>query len=156
MFRHSPEWTTIVAAGSGRPSADRPSHEPTAVLSRRARSAADARDGMSTRTRLDFDDLMRHLMVVGFAALTAWTLVSAGGLATGMLTISPRATLRFLLAVLIVVFARRTYWEVREWRWRRLPPDERFGFVSPLAARPTSWEGAEVPWAEGEDDPTRR
>ena len=32
----------------------------------------------------------------------------------------------------ILVFARRTYWEVREWRWRRLPPDERFGFANPL------------------------
>jgi hypothetical protein len=88
---------------------------------------------MSARTRVDFDDLMRHLMVVGFAALTAWTVVSAGGLAAGLLTISPQATLRFLLAVLVVVFARRTYWELREWRWRRLPADERFGFANPLA-----------------------
>jgi hypothetical protein len=87
---------------------------------------------MSARARLDFDDLMRHLTVVGFAALTAWTLVSAGGIAAGLLTISPQATLRFLLAVLVVVFARRTYWEVREWRWRRLPPDQRFGFTNPL------------------------
>ena len=90
---------------------------------------------MSARTRVDFDDLMRHLMVVGFAALTAWTVVSAGGLAAGLLTISPQATLRFLLAVLVVVFARRTYWELREWRWRRLPADERFGFANPLATR---------------------
>jgi len=34
--------------------------------------------------------------------------------------------------VLILVFARRTYWEVREWRWGKLPPDERFGFANPL------------------------
>jgi hypothetical protein len=110
-------------------------------------------EGMSTRTRVDFDDLMRHLMVVGFAALTAWTLVSAGGLAAGVLTISPQATLRFLLAVLVVVFARRTYWELREWRWRRLPPDERYGFRNPLTAAPTA---ADVAWDRGEDDPTRR
>jgi hypothetical protein len=89
---------------------------------------------MSARTRVDFDDLMRHLMVVGFAALTAWTVISAGGLAAGLLTISPQATLRFLLAVLVVVFARRTYWELLQWRWRRLPPDERFGFTNPLVA----------------------
>lgn len=109
---------------------------------------------MSARARVDFDDLMRHLMVVGFAALTAWTLISAGGLAAGMLTISPQATLRFLLAVLVVVFARRTYWELREWRWRRLPPDERFGFLSPLVGKTISAEvgsdGAE------EEAPTRR
>jgi hypothetical protein len=53
-----------------------------------------------------------------------------------VLQISPSATLRFLLAVLVLVFARRTYWEVQEWRWRRLPPDERFGFASPI------WEHA--------------
>ena len=41
-----------------------------------------------------------------------------------------------LLAVLVLVFARRTYWEVQEWRWGRLPPDERFGFASPI------WEHA--------------
>jgi hypothetical protein len=109
---------------------------------------------MSARTRVDFDDLMRHLMVVGFAALTAWTLVSACGMAAGMLTISPQATLRFLLAVLVVVFARRTYWEVREFRWRRLPPDERFGFMNPLVTKPVS---AEFGWDEaGEETPTRR
>jgi hypothetical protein len=83
---------------------------------------------------------MRHLMVVGFVALTAWTAVSTTGLALGMLRISPDATLRFLLAVLVLVFARRTYWEVREWHWRRLPPDERYGFASPVWEHPRSSE----------------
>jgi hypothetical protein len=87
---------------------------------------------MSARAKVDFDILMRHLMLVGFAALAAWTLVSGAGLAMGVLRISPQATLRFLLAILVLVFARRTYWELREWRWRRLPPDERFGFSSPI------------------------
>ena len=91
---------------------------------------------MSTRAKVDFDILMRHLMLVGFAALAAWTLVSSAGLAMGVLRISPQATLRFLLAVLVLVFARRTYWELREWRWRQLPPDERFGFSEAI------WEHA--------------
>jgi len=91
---------------------------------------------MSVRARIDFDGLMRHLMVLGFAALTAWTVVSMTGLALGIVRISPSATLRFLLAVLILVFARRTYWELQEWHWRRLPPDERYGFASPI------WEHA--------------
>jgi hypothetical protein len=91
---------------------------------------------MSTRARIDFDGLMRHLMVVGFVALTAWTAASTTGVALGVVQISPRETLRFLLAVLVLVFARRTYWEVQEWRWSRLPPDERFGFASPI------WEHA--------------
>ena len=111
---------------------------------------------MSTRTRIDFDELMRHLMVVGFAALTAWTIVSTTGVALGMLQISGQATLRFLLAVLVVVFARRTYWEINEWRWNRLPPDERYGFESPLGVHPSSSGAAQGEWGEGEDDRTRR
>jgi hypothetical protein len=95
---------------------------------------------MSARAKVDFDILMRHLMLLGFAALAAWTLVSATGLAMGVLRISPQATLRFLLAVLVLVFARRTYWELREWRWRRLPPDERFGFSSPIWEHPRASE----------------
>jgi hypothetical protein len=112
--------------------------------------------GMSTRTRIDFDDLMRHLMVVGFAALTAWTIVSATGVALGMLAISGQATLRFLLAVLVVVFARRTYWEINEWRWRRLPPDERYGFDNPLAEHPRRSDEVRDAWGEGEDHRAQR
>jgi steroid 5-alpha reductase family enzyme len=109
---------------------------------------------MSVRTKVDFDGLMRHLTVVGFAALTAWTVVSTTGLALGVVRISPHATLRFLLAVLVVVFSRRTYWEMQEWRWRHLPPDERYGFASPiwehprlseLDTAPTPLEGVEEP-----------
>ena len=95
---------------------------------------------MSARARLDFDVLMRHLMVVGFAALAAWTIVSTTGLLLGVTRISPQATLRFLLAVLVLVFARRAYWEIREWRWRRLPPDERFGFANPIREHPRASE----------------
>lgn len=86
-------------------------------------------------SRLDFDAMMRHLAVVGGVALAAWAAVGAVTVPAGIFTISPTATLRFLLAVLILVFARRTYWEIREWRWRRLPPDERFGFAGPLEDR---------------------
>lgn len=99
---------------------------------------------MSARARVDFDVLMRHLMVVGFAALAAWTIASTTGLLLGVTRISPQATLRFLLAVLVLVFARRTYWEIREWRWRRLPPDERFGFANPIFEHPRASEQLEV------------
>jgi hypothetical protein len=111
---------------------------------------------MRTKTRIDFDDLMRHLMVVGFAALTAWTIVSATGVALGMLAISGQATLRFLLAILVVVFARRTYWEINEWRWRRLPPDQRFGFDDPLAEHPRRSDTVHGVRGEEEDFRARR
>jgi len=82
---------------------------------------------------IDFDELMRVLTVVGFIALATWVTASSVGVISGYVAVSPPTTLRFLLAVLIVVFARRTYWELREWRWGKLPPDERFGFSNPLA-----------------------
>lgn len=108
------------------------------------------------RTEVDFDGLMRHVTVVGFAALTAWTVVSATGLILGILQISPHATLRFLLAVLITVFARRTYWELREWHWRRLPADERYGFASPIWEHPrTSELDPGGPDAQGTEEPRR-
>src|SRR5437870_6016556 len=95
---------------------------------------------MNEPMRLDFDDLMRHLMMVGFFALIAWTLVSGYGILMGLLNVAPEATLRFLLSVLILVFSRRTYWEIREWRSRKLSPDERFGFANPLFERPRASE----------------
>jgi hypothetical protein len=111
---------------------------------------------MRARARIDFDGLMRHLTMVGFAALIAWTIVSMTGLALGWVRIAPQATLRFLLAVLIVVFSRRTYWELQEWRWRRLPPDERYGFASPIWEHPrTSELGTAGPPLEGVEEPRR-
>ena len=85
----------------------------------------------TTRTQLDLDDLMRQLMLVGFGMLLAWSLTGVVGLISGSFTIAPGAALRFLLAILVVVFARRTYWEIREWHWRRTTPDDRSGFASP-------------------------
>ncbi len=116
----------------------------------------DVEGRMSDRARVDFDELMRHLMVLGFAALTAWTVVSTTGLALGVVRISPHATLRFLLAILVLVFARRTYWELQEWRWRRLPPDERFGFASPIweHARASELDFARIA-GEGIEEPRR-
>jgi hypothetical protein len=89
---------------------------------------------------VDFDDLMRHMMYVGVGMLIGWTLAGAVGLLSGSYTVDPQATLRFLLAVLVVVFARRTYWEFLEWRWRKLPSDDRFGFASPLWETPRASE----------------
>jgi len=100
---------------------------------------------MRAHGRLELDLLMRHLMVVGFLALAGWALTAAAGSMSDTITVAPRPTLRFLLAVLILVFSRRTYWEVREWRWSKLPPDERFGFSNPLWEHPRSSEHPESP-----------
>jgi steroid 5-alpha reductase family enzyme len=95
---------------------------------------------VTKRALIDFDDLMRHLMYVGVGILVGWTLASMVGVLSGRYTIEPQATLRFLLAVLVVVFARRTYWELMEWRWQRRSADDRYGFSSPLWETPRSTE----------------
>lgn len=97
-----------------------------------------------THTRLDFDQLMQHLTIVGFVGLAAWIATGGAGVLAGYLTVSPLATLRFLLAVLILVFARRTYWEIQDWRWRRMPADERYGFANPLVEHPRSSESLSI------------
>ena len=105
--------------------------------------------------RIDFDELMRMLMVTGFVALATWVAASSVGVISGYVAVSPAATLRFLLAVLILVFARRTYWEVLEWRWGKLPPDERFGFSNPLVEHGRSSEpghGADLHATANADD----
>ena len=90
--------------------------------------------------RFDLDEVMRLTAVVGFVALTTWILTSSVGVLSGYLAVSPAATLRFLVAVSVLVFARRTYWAIRKWRWGKLPPDERFGFSNPLAEHGRSAE----------------
>ena len=100
---------------------------------------------MNTRTRIDFDELMRILMIVGFGALATCAMTSAVGVMSGFTYISGSATLRFLLAVLILVFSRRTYWEIREWHWKKLNPDDRTGFANPW------WEPGRSHEHRGED-----
>jgi hypothetical protein len=95
---------------------------------------------MQTHRRIDFDDLMRHIMLLGVLALAGWSLAAIVGFVSRSFQIEPHATLRFLLAVLVLVFARRTYWEIAEWRWRHLPNGDRFGFANPLVEHPRSWE----------------
>jgi hypothetical protein len=96
---------------------------------------------MVSHARMDLDDLLRRLTVIGFVALLLWSLTETVGMLSGIATIAPRASLRFLLAILVVTFARRTYWELREWRWRRVSPEDRFGFSSPILEAPrTTWE----------------
>ena len=99
---------------------------------------------MHARARLDLDDLLQRFVGVGFAVLIIWVTATAIGAISGFSHPAPQPTLRFLLAILIVTFARRTYWEVREWRWRHIPVDERYGFANPLFEHPRSWEGRDT------------
>jgi hypothetical protein len=92
------------------------------------------------KARLAFDDLLQDLMFVGFLGLMAWASVAAAGFIAGLLQVEPRATLRFLLAVLVLVFSRRTYREIREWRLSKRPPDDRYGFAKPLREHPRARE----------------
>jgi hypothetical protein len=83
---------------------------------------------MTQRPRLELDTLLHHLALVGFIALTTWTLVGLFGTVGGYLEVNRWATLWFLLAVLLLVSAPEAFIRVREHHLRRLPPDERYGF----------------------------
>jgi hypothetical protein len=96
---------------------------------------------MPGQGRLDFDVLLHRLMEIGFGALLLYAVAGGVGAISGFCSVPDvHSTLRFLLAILIVTFARRTYWEIMEWRWGHLPPDERFGFANPLFEHPRSSE----------------
>jgi heme exporter protein D len=78
--------------------------------------------------RLQFDSLMRDLTAVGFGALFVWAAVGLSGTIGGYLTVQPVATARFLLAIVVLVYARKVTFRLFEWRYRHAQPDERYGF----------------------------
>jgi hypothetical protein len=69
--------------------------------------------------RADLDHVLHDLTLIGFGALLAWSLTGLVGTIGGYLTIRPQPTLRFLLAVMVLVFARHAYWRLRQMRWAR-------------------------------------
>ena len=83
---------------------------------------------MATRARTDLDTLLNDLTRAAFAVLAAWSLVGLYGTLGGYLEVNRPATLRFLLAVLVLVVAHQLEIRLRERRLRRLTPDERYGF----------------------------
>jgi hypothetical protein len=88
---------------------------------------------MTTRARTDLDTLLNDLTMAAFGVLTAWSIVGLYGTLGGYLEVNRPATLRFLLAVLVLVFAHHFLTRVRERRLRRLHPDERYGFVGTVS-----------------------
>jgi hypothetical protein len=99
---------------------------------------------MATRQRTDLDTLLNDLTRAAFAVLTAWSLVGLYGTLGGYLEVNRPATLRFLLAVLVLVFAHQFLIRMRERRMRRLTPEERYGFLgtgSDAATEPQQAEG---------------
>jgi hypothetical protein len=98
---------------------------------------------MTTRHRPDLDTVLNDLTRAAFAVLTAWSIVGVYGTLGGYLEVNRQATLRFLLAVLVMVFAHDFLNRVRERRLRRLPPDERYGFVGTISDAATESQQAD-------------
>jgi hypothetical protein len=71
---------------------------------------------MITR-RVDLDHVLLDLTLIGFGALLAWAVTGLVGKIAGYLTIRPEPTLRFLLAVIVLVFARHAYRRFRGSTW---------------------------------------
>jgi len=93
------------------------------------------------RTRTGLDEMLQHFVLIGFGALLGWTAAVAYGVIGSSWEIATNDMLRFLLAILVVTFARRTYAEIGAWRSSRRPVDERLGFAQPMWETPRgSWE----------------
>jgi membrane protein implicated in regulation of membrane protease activity len=91
------------------------------------------------RTRAELDEMLKHLVLIGFGALIGWTGATLYGMASQW-EIATNDALRFLLAILVVTFARRTYDEVQSWRASKRSTDERLGFATPVWETPRSTE----------------
>jgi hypothetical protein len=98
---------------------------------------------MTTKQRPDLDTVLNDLTRAAFAVLTAWSIVGVYGTLGGYLEVNRQATLRFLLAVLVMVFAHDFLNRVRERRLRRLPPDERYGFFGTISDAATESQQAD-------------
>ena len=85
---------------------------------------------MTPHQRLQIDTLLRHLTLVGFAFLATWSVIGLYGTLGGLLEVNRPATLRFLLAVMLLVYAHHFLVRLRERRLRLMPPDERYGFLA--------------------------
>lgn len=105
---------------------------------------------MVRRGGVRFDVLMRDLTGLGVAAFAAWVVIGFLGSTSGYLAIQPQSTLRFLLAIAVLVAAPRIYRSYSEWRYRAVDPDDRYGFSDLVTEhRRTRW------WRESEVEGTR-
>jgi hypothetical protein len=84
---------------------------------------------MATPQRIRLDVLLDHLTTAAFAVLIGWSLVGLYGTLGGYLEVNRLATLRFLFAIMVLVYSHHFVQRFREWRMRNLAPDERYGFT---------------------------
>ena len=85
---------------------------------------------MTPSQRPQLDTLLQHLTLVGFGVLITWSVIGLYGTLGGILEVNRLATLRFLLVIMVLVYANHFVLRLRERRFRQLPPDERYGFTT--------------------------
>lgn len=91
----------------------------------------------------ELDVLAGWLAVAALAILCGWVAIGAVAVPTHHLAVAHGATVRFLIAVGTVALLPRAITEAAAWRYRSLPPDERFGFASGSASGTTVPHGME-------------
>ena len=77
---------------------------------------------------VDFNDLLRHLAIVGIVAFCVWLCVGAMGYAAGYIQFSPVPAIRFMVAILVLVLPTLVVPDLRRLRYRHLSPEARSGF----------------------------
>ena len=82
----------------------------------------------AVRLEVDFNDLLRHLAIVGVAAFCVWLCIGAMGYAAGYLQFSAVPAIRFMVAILVLVLPTVVVPDHRQLRYRHLSPEARSGF----------------------------
>jgi hypothetical protein len=77
---------------------------------------------------VDFDDLLRHLAIVGIVAFGVWLSIGSMGYAAGYLLFSAVPAIRFMVAILVLVLPTVVVPDLRSLRYRHLSPEARTGF----------------------------
>ena len=74
---------------------------------------------------MDFEEMLRHLALLGVAAFFIWLVAEGLGLIAGFAEISSDPAIRFMAAILVLMLPYVVYPDLKAMRYRGLAPDER-------------------------------
>ena len=84
---------------------------------------------MRGTARMEFEELLHHMALLGVAAFGVWLLIGAMGFSTGYIQVAQAPAIRFMTAILVLMMPHVLYPDIKELRFRQMSGDERAGFV---------------------------
>ena len=80
--------------------------------------------------RLEFEELLRHLALLGLGAFVIWFVAGTFGIVAGFATIARDPAIRFMTAILVLMVPYVVYPDLKAMRYRGLSTEERLGFTA--------------------------